>query len=64
MKIVVSVNVSPNYICFFIVCSLSCIFNRFAACFQGYMNMHRMQEYSKYRAYQTLLKITHNKTIK
>ena len=47
-----------------IVSSLSCIFIRFAACFQWYMNIHRMQEYSKCRAYQTLLKIKHNKTIK
>ena len=41
-----------------IVSSLSCNFNRCAVCFQSFSG-HRFQEYSKYRAYQTLLKITH-----
>ena len=40
MKIVVSVNVSPNYIFLLIVISsLSCNFNRCAVCFQSFMNI-------------------------
>ena len=35
-----------------VVGSLSCNFNRRAVCFQSFSE-HRLQEYSKYRAYQT-----------
>ena len=47
-------------ICFtvLIVGGLSCNFIRCAVCFQSFSE-HRLQEYSKCRAYQTLLKITH-----
>ena len=41
-----------------IVGSLSCNFNRCAVCFQSFSE-HRLQEYSKCRAYQTLLRTTH-----
>ena len=41
-----------------IVSSLFCNFNRCAVCFQSFSE-HCLQEYSKRRAYQTLLKITH-----
>ena len=41
-----------------IVSSLFCNFNRCAVCFQSFSE-HCLQEYSKCRAYQTLLKITH-----
>ena len=41
-----------------IVSSLFCHFNRCAVCFQSFSE-HCLQEYSKCRAYQTLLKITH-----
>ena len=57
MQIVVSVYVSPNCISFLIVSSFSCNFNRSAVCFQSFSE-HCFREYSKCRAYQTLLKIT------
>ena len=57
MQIVVSVYVSPNYISFLIVSSFSCNFNRSAVGFQSFSE-HCFREYSKCRAYQTLLKIT------
>ena len=41
-----------------IVSSLSCNFNRCTVCFQSFSE-HRLEKYSKCRAYQTLLKITH-----
>ena len=43
--------------CWLLVVSLV-IFNRCAVCFQSF-SKHRLQEYSKCLAYQTLLKITH-----
>ena len=49
MKIVVSVNTSPNYISFLI--ALPLMFS--------VVHEHRLQEYSKCRAYQTLFKFTH-----
>ena len=45
-----------------IVSSLFRIFDRCAGCFQ-FVNEHRVQEYSKYRAYLTLLNIAHNNNI-
>ena len=48
MKIVVSVNVSPNYISF-IDCrsSLSCNFNRLSAAFVFIVHEHGLKEYLK-----------------
>ena len=46
----------------FIVCSVSCNFVKSLCRLFSVQQKH--QEYSKCQAYQTLLKITHNKTIK
>ena len=46
-----------------IVSSLSRNFNRFAACFQSYINIACRSTQNAARTYQTLLKITHNKNI-
>ena len=62
MKIVVSVHVSPNYI-LLIVSNLFCHFNPCATCFQSYINITCRSTQNDAHKYQTLLKITHNKTI-
>ena len=64
MKIVVSVSISPNFISFidcqqFLLQFLKSLCRLFSV-----EHEHRLQEHSKCRTYQTLLKITHNKTIK
>ena len=46
----------------FIDCSVSRNFVKFLC--RLFLVQHKHQEYSKCRAYQTLLKITHNKTIR
>ena len=47
-----------------IVRSVSCNFLKSLFLLFSVAHEHRFQEYSKCRAYQTFLKITHNKTIK
>ena len=64
MKIVVSLNILPNYISLLIVGSLKSVIFIALPFFFSAVHKHRLQEYSKCQAYQTLFKITHRyKTI-
>ena len=56
MKIVVSVNVSPNYISLLIVTSLFCNLNRLSVAFVFNIDEHCLQEYLKMSRISNALK--------